>query len=173
MRVFAYCVESAERPVGAALGVTPLTSPPVTSQTFDPKWLEGYDLIYFRLHRRPKFLTWFNDAGQPALDIMTIHQAKLGGAVVIVANCFGASDSIVSALYMAGAAAVIAGEGPNYAASNIVIGTDLLAQWVRRGLAVGLPVRLALAVAKARLALTAWRHTDRDAVAFRIIGGTT
>ena len=171
MRVFAYCTWSARHMVQAAIGVQPFTSPPTLAAEFNPKWLEGRDLIYFRLHGAAGFEAWFNDNGEVALNIEAVKAANLGGATVIVANCFGADDPMTAQLYASGASAVIAGDGPNWAASNVVIGTDLLAQWIRRGLCAGLPAWAALAIAKARLAFTSWRHADRDARAFRILGG--
>lgn len=169
MRVFAYCVRSAKRAVREAVGVDPITSPPTTAPHFNPLWLEGNDLIYFRLHGAKGFSSWFNDHGGLALDIAAVEIADLGGAVVVVANCYGASDPMIQALYMAGASTVIAGEGPNYGGRGYAIGTDLLTMWLRRGLELGISVPTSLAIARARLAMTAWRKSDRDAMAFRVM----
>ena len=169
MRAFAYCVQSAKRAVREAVGVEPITSPPTTAPTFILEWLEGNDLIYFRLHGTKGFSSWYNDEGTIALDITAVELADLDGAVVVVANCYGASDPMIQALYMAGASAVIAGEGSNWGGRGYAIGTDLLTLWLRRCLELGISVRGSLAIAKARLAMTAWRQSDRDAMAFRVM----
>ena len=181
MRVFAYCTELAREAVGRATGVEPVTSPPLTASTFDPEWLEGRDVIYFRLHGDERQATsgqWFGE-GQfmrtvPALGLEQLRGVDLGGAVVIVANCYGANDDpMVQALYEAGASAVIAGPGKNLALGERVVGTDLLARWVIAGLAVGLSVKVALMGAKARLMASIWRRSDSDALEFKIIGRET
>jgi len=136
---------------------------------FDPQWLEGHDLLYFRLHGLPGQVGWFGDNGLLALTRVHVDVADLGGAVVVVANCYSAdNDPMVDALRRAGSEAVIAGPGPNLAAGNKIVGTDLLVQWIIRGLRVGMGPRKALAVARMRLGLTAWRASDRDARGFRI-----
>jgi len=75
---------------------------------------------------------------------------------------------MVTALYKAGASVVIAGPGENLALGERVVGTDLLVQWVIRGMRWGMRARRALDVARVRLALTAWRRSDRDAMGFGV-----
>lgn len=171
MRVFAYCVESARKAVQQATGVKPLTSPPLTAGQFNVRWLSGYDLLYFRLHGLSVMPDiWLNDERQAALYKATVARASLGGAIVVVANCFGAQQrGFMQAFYQAGASAVIAGPGENVAAANRVVGTDLLVKWLISGIKVGLPLGYALLGAKTRLATTMFRASDRDAMAFRII----
>lgn len=170
MRVFAYCTRSAADAVRAATGVEPLTSPPVVAARFASRWLEGQDVLYFRLHGIPGYLGWYGDDGQLALTEGLIEKAHLGGAAVVVANCYsGDDDPMIGALYRAGAGIVVAGAGENIAAGNRVVGADLLMQWIRRGLRAGLQMRAALRIARARLAWTGWRQSDRDARAFRVI----
>ena len=168
MRAFGYCVKSAKQAVHTAVGVEPVTSPPVTAGSFIPKMLEGHDLIYIRLHGDPNLPHWYNDQWDAAITMSDIEAADLGGAVVVVASCYGAGDPKVAALYRAGASVVVAGEGINWG-GVYAIGTDLLTLWIRRGMTWGLEIREALLLAKARLALTAWRQADRDAMAFRIM----
>lgn len=171
MRVFAYCVESAREAVQRATGVEPRTSPPLTADRFEPAWLEGHDLLYFRLHGLQLIAdVWYNDARVAALYKGTVMQAHLGGAIVVVGNCHGAEQpAFVQTFYQAGAGAVIAGYGENVAAKKRVVGTDLLAQWLIGGLKAGLPLGYALLGAKARLAATVFRKSDRDAIGFRIV----
>jgi len=170
MRVFAYCTESAKRAVGAATGTEPLTSPPTRASTFDPQWLEGYDLLYFRLHGKPGSSSWYNDDGVMALAPIQVQRADLDGAVVVAANCYGAENAqMMEAFYRSGARAVIAGPGENLAAAERVVGADLLVQWVRRLMRLGAGVERALQVARVRLKLTGWRASDRDAAQFAVI----
>jgi hypothetical protein len=88
---------------------------------------------------------------------------------VVIANCYSTHGPLLQAFYDAGAGAVIAAPGENYAAGNVVLGADLLAKWVILGLRLGLSVERALQLAKTRLILTAWRISDRDTLGFRII----
>lgn len=185
MKIFAYCTEVAGMSVAKATGVYPLTSPPLTATTLDSKMLEGYDLLYFRLHAFKGGERWYGESLEvaslpkavrgvalkrwPALDRLHFVMADLGGAIVVLANCYGASSPLVQAMYKAGASVVIAGSGPNYAAGNRVMGADLLVQQVIRGLQAGKNIKKALRWARMRLLLTAWRKPDRDALGFRII----
>ena len=185
MKVFAYCTEVAEKSVARATGVRPLTSPPLFAETLNPRSLEGHDLLYFRLHAFEGSGMWFGEGPEvaklsramhgaairkwPALDRLHFIEANLGGAVVVLANCYGASSPLVRDIYKAGASVVIAGPGSNYAAGNRVIGTDLLVQQVIRGLRAGKSIKKALRRARMRLLLTAWRKPDRDALGFKII----
>jgi hypothetical protein len=176
MRTFAYCIPAAARAVRRATGVEPLTSPPMRQGTLaaDPS---GCTLLYFRLHGMEQAPgAMFGDGMIPALSVEQVAEWNLAGAVVVLANCYGATSQFPAAFYRAGAVAVIAGDGPNQAASARIIGADLLAMWVRKVLTLldGAPmsnaiVRWAMIVARARLALTAWRAPDRDAMAFRIV----
>jgi len=173
VNVFAYCVVSACNSVRRATGVTPITSPPVTVETFQPSWMEGYDLLYFRLHGIPGGDLWFGEDQDgrisPALTRGQIAQADLTGAIVVVANCYGAETEMAREFYRSRASIVIAGYGKNYAASNRVLGTDLMVRWIIRVLKLGLSARRALTVAKARLVTTAWRASDRDALGFHVL----
>jgi len=174
LKIFAYCTAPARESVVQALGVVPFTSPPWTAKTFDPAMLIGYDLMYFRLHQaRILSSLWLGekkDGGWiAALRVEQLKGLDLGSPIVVIANCFGDEGPFVPAFYRAGARSVIAAPGPNFAAGNAVIGTDLLVKWLIRGLRLGLNVKRALTVAKARLVATAWRGSDRDALQFKIM----
>lgn len=182
MRIVAYCTEVAAVAVQKALGITPLTSPPLIASQFPVRKLRDLDMLYFRLHSTAQG-QWYGegqDGSKPtALVIRNLAHASLSGCVVLIANCYGTEDIFVSALTSAGAI-VIAGPGPNYGAARRVVGADLLARWVWRGLRLGLPVRWALRLAKMRLRLD-WRQfktalgqkicPSKDALAFEIIAG--
>ena len=185
MRVFAYCTEVAGKSVAKATGVRPLTSPPLTVTTLNSEALEGHDLLYFRLHAFKGGDRWYGESFEtaklpeairgtmieqwPALDRLHFIEANLGGAVVVLANCYGVSSPLVRDIHEAGASTVIAGPGSNYAAGNRIMGTDLLVQQIIRGLKAGKSIKKALQRAKMRLLLTAWRKPDRDALGFKII----
>lgn len=174
MRILAYCTLPAREAVKAATGVEPITSPPTTAGDFQAEWLSGHNLIYFRLHGVGQvYGTWFGEGLKrnlmPALDKRHIDAANLGGAVVILANCYGSTSPMVQELYQAGASCVIAGPGQNMAAGNRVIGTDKLARSVITAMRRGWPVKRALQWAKAQLLTTFWRVSDRDALGFRIM----
>jgi len=170
MRVFAYCTASARRAVRAATGVVPISSPPALAGTFEPRWLEGHDLVYVRLHGRPGGRGWYNDDGGISLLQHQVAAADLSGAVVVVANCYGDRGPMVEALCAAGAAAVIAGSGPNYAGAKRVVGADLLVRWMILGMRMGLDVDRALSLARMRLRVSGWRASDRDAARFTVLG---
>lgn len=174
MRVRAYCTASAHNAVEKAVGIVPWTSPPWTAHTFKPELLVGYDLLYFRLHQAlaiPSLWLGERENGSllSAFRVEQLEGLRLGKPIVLIANCYGVRGPFVPAFYKAGANAVIAAPGPNFAAKNLIIGTDLLARWLIRGLRLGLNVKRALTVAKTRLIATAWRGSDRDALQFKIM----
>ena len=174
MKILAFCTYPARAAVRKATGVEPWTSPPYTTENIQPVHLEGYDLIYFRLHRmRTVPGLWFGEypSGEmvQALNEYLLELTDLSGAIVVMANCYGATDPLVAQLYASGAGAVIAGPGPNYAHAERVIGADLLTRWLIRGLRIGLGLRAALGMAKARLRLTAQRRADKDALEFNLL----
>ena len=176
MQVFAYCTLLAREAVEAATGVEPLTSPPYTTGTFLTTRLMGHDLLYFRLHIAPHFpLTWFGEGlgGKliAALDKHHLEDVDLGGATVVVANCYGIGHPLVEMLHGAGAGAVVAGAGPNLAAAKRVVGVDLLVKWLIWGLRHGMKLERAMWLARARLAMTAWRAARRDARKLKTLAG--
>ena len=155
MRTIAYCTEAAREAVRRAVGVEPLTSPQLSAGNVPDVWA-GADFVYVRLHGRPDVPdTWFGEsAAGDAITALTISDLKTVSGVWLLANCYGAESPWVAALYRAGAQAVIAGDGPNYAARKRVVGADLLARWLKHGLGLGLPVHWALRLAKARVSLS-------------------
>ncbi len=168
-------MQVAEKAVAKVVGGEPVLSPPTTIDSFDPTWLSGHDIVYFRLHGFVGVQKWFGMDREwqlvPAVDASQLAEARMGGALVIVANCETLDSPMLDALFAGGAGMVIAGGGQNYAARDAVIGADKLAQWIIRGVKRGLSVEKALLMGKARLALTAWRPADLDAMAFRLVKG--
>jgi len=175
LRIFGYCARSARVAVAQAIGREPYTSPPHDVITFVPGWMENHDLLYFRLHGEDREggqgrLAWYGDWGFEALNAERIRKADLGGAVAVVANCYGGDgDPMVEALYRSGCAAVVAGGGVNVGARVKVLGTDLLVQWVIRMMRVGFEIERALRWARVRLAMSGWRASDRDAARFEVV----
>jgi len=174
MRILALCAYPARAAVRKATGVEPWTSPPYTTENIQPAHMEGYDLIYFRLHRlRSVPGLWFGEypSGErvQALNSYLLELADLSGALVVMANCYGVSDPMIRQLYVSGARGVIAGPGRNYAHGERVVGADLLTKWLLYGLRAGLGTKAALGVAKARLRLTAQRRADKDALEFALM----
>jgi hypothetical protein len=174
MRIWAYCTAPAARSVAEATGVTPVTSPPATASNITSAALEGHDLLYFRLHgMNADVAAWFGESETgsivPALEPCHVRGADLGGAAVVVANCFGFETLHRWPFYQSGASAVIAGPGPNYAARNRVVGADKLVRGLIAGLREGQTVERALAIARRALLFTCWRATDRDARQFEIL----
>lgn len=173
MDIWAYCTAPAREAVTKATGVEPVVSPPMTASEFDVRWLEGHDVLYFRLHGMVDQTVWYGEGSRGglyvALTINQLREPRLGGALVVVANCYAAKSPMIAELYRAGASAVIAGEGPNFAAGRRVIGADKLAREVIAGLRGGRSIERALRVARMKLLATAWRGADRDALGFRVI----
>ena len=160
-----------------------LTSPPLTSRDVTAWTFAGAEFIYVRLHGRPDVPdTWFGQAPDggtvTALTLDGLAGLHLPDVVVLLGTCYGADSPFPAAFYEAGARAVIAGAGANYAATKDVVGADLLARWVLRGLSAGLAVRHALLLAQARLSITSFRRAnvngqlispDADARKFQLI----
>lgn len=169
MNIFAYCAYGFQSSVLKAAGVRPVLSPPITMANFNPLWLQGHDLIYFKLHGLEGQPFWYNERWETAISAQQIRQATLGGAVVFVANCYLPESPMLAALLTAGAGAVIGGSGPNFARAAGIEGADLLGLWVRRLMTLGLEVERALRMAKR--VVRAWpgdRIAKDDALAFSV-----
>ena len=177
MKTFAYVMASGLAAIQQAVGGFIMTAPPYTAATFDPHLLEGCGFLYFRLHGLPQVpRAMFGDGPDgglfPALYVEQLDGLNLGGAVVLLSNCYAPQSLFPAAFYKAGARAVIAGAGENYTGKGAaVVGVDLLARWLLRYLHAGLPLDRALRQAKIRLLPTILRAADRDALAFKLMEG--
>jgi hypothetical protein len=146
---FALCAASLKQSAAAVAGVQPLTSPPLTMPAFQASCLEGNSLLFFKLHGAPGASFWYGDGGQITCSAEQIRSARLDGALVFAANCWGGKDSpMVQALIAAGAACVVTGEGINYAGINRVDGADVIGIVWRALLELGTPAGFALTLAK-------------------------
>ncbi len=172
MRVLAYCAQSFEHSVKRAAGVKPLLSPPVTMDTFNPTWLEGYNLVYVKLHGLPNQPFWYGaistEISCTALSADQVRQANLTDTIVFVANCYLPESPMLQALLDAGAKAVIGGPGQNYGRPHSVDGADLLGLFFRYFLTWGLPTSTALRAAKLRLRYKRKDKATKDTLAFQI-----
>jgi len=131
------------RSAAVVSGVTPLTSPPSFFESFDPKQLGGYDLLFFKLHGLEGQDRWYGDDRLVAITADQIRQANLKGSMVFAASCFGLGSPLVTALSDAGAETVIAGAELNTAGINRLIGSDVIAYWWRKLLLRGLRTNIA------------------------------
>ena len=169
MRVFAYCAKSFEAQVRRAAGVQPFTSPPHTVETFEPSWMQGYDLLYFDLHGYVGRWGWHGEEDR-ALCPEGVMRATLSDPVVFTASCYAGPDHpMVEAFLDAGARVVIGGLGQNFEYSHALIGANLLGMWLRRLLSLGLPWQVALEGArlKVRLGRRSHKLAAQDALAFQ------
>lgn len=151
MRTLAYCCASWKRSVRRAAAVVPMLCPPVTSHTIRPELLEGYDLIYFKLHGVEGGSAWYGDESAIAITAEQIRQSNLRRAVVFAACCHVDSGPMLRALLQAGARAVIAGAGDNYGRPETVDGADLLGKTIRILLQIGTDPQVAFRAARAFL----------------------
>lgn len=179
MKTFAFCCASFAEVTERAAGVTPLTSPPVDAGTFNPTWLEGYDLLWFDLHGQPGAGWWMGDDRLIAVTAGQIRDANLGGAIVFALNCYLADEGspMLDALLDAGARYVIGGDGRNWAGQRALHGAAILGMRFVEGLREGQDPLRALALAKRRVRLSMVRDwllrrgkritAAKDTLAFR------
>jgi len=108
---FVYCAQAWQRAAAMIAWRIPITSPPVTAENFDPRWMEGKRLLIFKLHGYPDDPNWYglDQAGQKpiALTPDLIWGANLRGAIVVAIVCYGASSEMQNAFFAAGARAFI------------------------------------------------------------------
>lgn len=169
LNVFCYSAESLKLSAATVSGVEPITSPPSSLGTFDPKQLEGRDLIFFKLHGLAGQPYWYGDGAITAISAEQIQSVKLDGALVFAENCFGLESPMPQALLSAGAAAVVAGGGINLAGISVPGGADLIATWWRRLLEAGYTVDHALRAGKF-LAFLAQPGLREDIQSFALVG---
>ena len=165
MRVHALCAASFAESVRRAAGADPALSPPVILDNFDPASIEGYDLLYVKLHGLPNHPRWYGDDWQPAVDANQVASANLSGTVVFVASCHlytvrnhqVVPGPMLRALFETSARAIVGGPNSNEATRDRVAGADLLGMYLRRFLALHLPPPTAFTLA--RYCTRTSRHT--------------
>lgn len=154
MRVLALACPAFAVSARKAAGVPPFLPP--FSRVLPP-----CDFLYIDMHIKPGADT-FSCGFLAALPAHQVRLWHLDGAVVFAASCHLAeSDNpLLGALFAAGASCVIAGEGENYEGqTKRLYGAGRLGLYVRKGLAAGLPPRIALLVAKR--SMRKWMLLDR------------
>ncbi len=177
MRVLAYVDARYEAATRAVVGpfADVLTAPPLAASVMSADILSGHEVLYLDLHGQPGsvYLYFGEGARQAALAVATVRAASLHGTVVIATTCYLPQTPFLAALLGAGAAAVIAGDGENYAGRTRVAGAQLLARLAIKRLQLGYPAPEALAYAQRvlagnlRLRLFQPRETA-DTLAFRV-----
>jgi hypothetical protein len=167
VRVKAFCAKSFRVSVHKAAGIEPITCPPVDLLSFRSSILGPCDFLYLKLHGLPEQGFWYGDRGVTACSRFQVASCHLEGAVVFAANCFLPESPMLAALFDAGASAVIAGSGINFARPITLASADIIGAGLRRGLAAGLSPGAALNLAKAALVVMPGR-AKRDALAFRV-----
>lgn len=172
MLIGAFSLLSGSVAVLAAAGVTPTTFPPENFSTFSPRWLEGYDLLYFKLHGLPDQPYWYGDGMITAMSAQQIEQANLKNTICFVANCNAAASRMEQALLKAGARAVVTGPGLNYAGNRKLAGADRLGANFVRHIKAGADPDQALARAKRDMGLFArLTRIGRDTLEFKLTSG--
>jgi hypothetical protein len=113
VRTLVYCyrsgwINNALGLLQAGIVVWPLTSPPLTAETFPYERLGEVDLIYMALHGSPKAHTLYGDGEVPALRVDGILGGPELHATVILEGCYGAKTAFPRAFMERGARIVIA-----------------------------------------------------------------
>ncbi|MCC6192051.1 MAG: hypothetical protein IT318_23730 [Anaerolineales bacterium] len=148
----------------------PLTSPPVFLDSFDPHVLDERRFLFFKLHGLEGQPYWYGDGAVTACSAEQLRTARLDGAMAFAANCWGGVGSpMVQALLAAGAAAVVTGEGLNWAGTRRVDGIDVMALAWRKFLELGFSAEVALRVGKSVARLRRPRLAA-DIASFALIG---
>jgi hypothetical protein len=136
--------------------------------------VEGYDLLYFKLHGAAGQAFWYGDNWLTAIGADQLRQADLDGAGVFVTNChlyevvdgLNEPSEMLKALLFAGARFVVGGPGANWALTKRVFGADLLGMLFRGALQRGYRPDAALEVAKKKLRKGRQDRYMRDTLEF-------
>jgi hypothetical protein len=119
VKTFALCCASFELSVKRAAGVPPLLAPPLTLRSFPHQMMmEGYQLLYFKLHGLPDQPYWYGDDLVTVMSAYGIGTTNLTGTVAFVCNCHLDGSPMLDALLKAGCDLVIGGAGVNDAAKS-------------------------------------------------------
>lgn len=173
LKTWAFCCHTFRESVRKAAGCEPLLSPPITVETFCPTWMVGHSFLYFKLHGLPEQPFWYGDRWTTALSAEQIRTVSLPGSTLFVANCFMSPGSpMLNALLATGPAAVIGGDGQNYARANTIDGADALGMFIRIWLERGFTPRNSFRFAKKLLRfISTARPAIADALRFELFQG--
>jgi len=129
---FVYCAQAWRKAAALTALRIPITSPPITAENFDPAWMEGQPLLYFKLHGYENDPDWYglDERGHKptALTPNLVRQADLTGAIVVAVVCYGAGGEMEGAFLEAGAIAFFGSADEVVAREDAVDEADLLAQ---------------------------------------------
>lgn len=164
MRILALAAREFRWGTALAAGAWPRAFPPGRVDTFDPAVLEGHDLIYVCLHglRGQPYL--YGDRFETAISADQIRAARLGGAVVYMAGCFG-DGPVADAFLDAGALAVVGDRDTTWAGTHWPLGSNRLGRLFVRSMRLGMSPYNAFSYAR-----DAFRATSRDARDQAILG---
>lgn len=173
MQVLALCCREYEQATRKAAGVDPLLPP------FRERIVCENGFVYIDMHGyREDRAFWCGADGPVPARVLTAAQVQrlciLSGSVVFATTCYlGDDDSpLRDALFDAGAAAVIAGAGVNYATGKRPAYAARLGQFVRYGLSLGFSAERALGLAKILVLYTQYGGLARsDTMQFMVFGG--
>lgn len=164
MNVLAICDRRYAKVAYRVAQQRPLNSPPRYDRSILwPNW-EVADMVYIDLHGDPGEPDWLFADGERVLHISDVGDLPMD-LVVFTTTCHLAQTSFYD-VFRRGA--LVCGDGINYGLRDRAIGAPLLALWFRRWYERTWDVSRSLALARMRVALTAWRSADRDALQFRV-----
>jgi hypothetical protein len=167
MNTIAFCCWSYQSITKRAAGVTRiLTSPPITILDFKPEMIQGADLLYLKLHGLPAQAYLYGDGWTTAVSANQIATADLTGCTVFAAVCHLPDSPMLQAFFNAGARAVIAGHGSNYASRTRVYGADLLGLTIRKLMQLHIPPHIAYRLAIHRIKRAKQDRYTRDTLEF-------
>lgn len=157
--VLVYCAYDWRIATWLATGRRPMTSPPITWESFDPAWLRGHEVLYFNLHGKESEPRWYGVERLPdgerwveAFNVELVGAASdLGGAVIFAQNCYGAQSPVAAMFLEMGAAAFVGGVAGLYGRRRWLGESDLLGRWWLQCFGDGMSAGEALEAAKGRL----------------------
>ena len=112
-------------------------------QTFRPETINGRDLVYICLHGLPDQPYLYASDWSTAVSADQLRAARLDGAVVYMAGCFG-QGPVAEALLAAGAQAVVGDADSTWAGYVLPTGSNALGRLFVAGVRRGETVREAL-----------------------------
>lgn len=136
-----------------ASGARPIAAPPLTMSSFAPSVISGAALLYVCLHGLPGQPYWYGSDWATVVSAEQIRGARLDGAIVYLAGCYG-QGPMTDALLAAGAAAVVGDEDSTWAGYVLPTGSNALGRRFVRHLKAGLSAGAALDRARAEYAAT-------------------
>lgn len=169
MNVLALSAREFRMGTALAAGAWPVAFPPGRADTFDPRLLEGRELIYVCLHGLANQPYLYGDRFETALSTDQVRTASLGGAVVYMAGCYG-DGPVAEAFLSAGASCVVGDRDLTWAGAWWPMGSNRLGRLFVRELRRGGSPLAAYRRARATFAATSTDPRDAailDTVAFR------